>query len=130
MPVRAFSGAVALSAALLLFVSCASPRPTATPFPTPGPAPTGAAGAKPLVISRGPTPTAHPGSRPARTGQVKMKEDYWLLEAPRTDAQRLAPIGLVGRGPNWSAREEVEGWVRIDAGPFTGWAPLAVVEFQ
>ncbi len=58
-----------------------------------------------------------------------MAREFWLLEAPRPDAQRL-PIGLLGVGPIWDAREEVDGWVRIDAGPFTGWAPRDAVQFE
>jgi hypothetical protein len=57
-----------------------------------------------------------------------MLRDYWLLEAPRSDAARLE-VGLVGMGRTWTAKEQTSAWVRIDAGPFTGWAPLDAVEF-
>lgn len=120
---------------LLLAVAttaCAAPAPTATPLPTPGaPAPSGMQpppGFKPVVVRRGSTPTPVAGSRPPRTPKVKLKREYWLLEAPRSDAQRLE-VGLLGAGPHWDAKEETDTWVRIDAGPFTGWAPIDVVEF-
>ena len=58
-----------------------------------------------------------------------MRQEYWLLEAPRSDSQRL-PVGLIGTERVWTAKEEVDGWVRIDAGPFTGWAPASLVDFQ
>jgi hypothetical protein len=70
-----------------------------------------------------------PGSRPPTSTKVTMREQYWLLELPRDDAQRL-PIGLIGTGREWDAKEMVGGWVRIDAGPFTGWAPTSVVTFN
>jgi hypothetical protein len=80
-------------------------------------------------VRRGPTPTAVPGSHAPEAPQVRMRREYWLLEAPRADAQRVSPVGLVGVGPTWRAEEEVSGWVRIDAGPFTGWAPTDAIEF-
>jgi hypothetical protein len=103
----------------------AAPRPTATRLPPPGPAP---ADLKPIAVTRGPSPTPVPGSRPPRAARVRMRQEYWLLEAPRPDAQRLR-VGLLGTARDWEAREEVDGWVRIDAGPFTGWAPESTVEF-
>jgi hypothetical protein len=113
----------------LVLVGCGGPLPTPTRLPTPGPAPGPPPGFKPVVVQRGPTPTPVAGSQAPRSTKVKMRRDYWLLEAPRPDAQRL-PIGLVGVGPAWDAKEEASGWVRIDAGPFTGWAPVDAVEFQ
>jgi hypothetical protein len=129
------AGAVALVGASLL-AACAAPlRPTATPFPTAGPAPSGPApgggpppGMREVVLPRGPTPTAVPGSRPPETPLVKMRRQYWLLVAPQAGAARLE-VGLVGGERTWTVKEEVDGWVRIDAGPFTGWAPRDAVDF-
>jgi hypothetical protein len=119
-------GGLAVGLAIVIAGCAAPPRPTATPLPTPGPAPPGA---KPVFIQRRPTPTAVPGSRPPRAATLKLRQEYWLVEAPRADAQRL-PVGLLGTQPTWAAKEEVDGWVRIDAGPFTGWAPSNLVEWQ
>jgi hypothetical protein len=127
--------ALALAAALLS--ACAAPlRPTATPVPTAGPAPKSgpaASGGPPpgmqqVVVNRGATPTAVPGSRAPEAQVVKMRRQFWLLEAPQPSAARL-PVGLVGGERTWDVKEQVEGWVRIDAGPFTGWAPVDAVEF-
>lgn len=58
-----------------------------------------------------------------------MRREFWALAAPRADAQRVQPIGLLSPGRTWDAKEQVDGWVRIDAGPFTGWVPIDAVEF-
>ncbi|TAK22304.1 MAG: hypothetical protein EPO26_11425 [Chloroflexota bacterium] len=116
----------------LLVAACAPVGPTATPMPTPFVARPGVAAPpqKPIVVNRGATPTRVAGGFTPRGSKVRVKADYWLLEAPRADAQRLPQIGLVGVGRTWDAKEQTpSGWVRIDAGPFTGWAPLDVIEF-
>ena len=106
-------------------ISCAPIPPTPTPLPAPQPPSAG----KAVVVRRGPTPTAVPGGRPLPNVKVRMRREYWLLEAPRGDARRLE-IGLVGMGRPWDAVEETDTWVRIDAGPFTGWAPRDAVELE
>ena len=117
--------AAALAAALVSAACLAPVAPTPTPLPAPGAPP----GAKPVFIPRQPSPTAVPGSRPPRSATVRLKQEYWLLEAPNEGAQRL-PVGLIGTGRTWPAKEEANGWVRIDAGPFTGWAPVSVVDYE
>ena len=125
--------------ALSANVACgvAELRPTPTHLPTPGPAPTALAPFVPKAVptipdvlpTRGATPTAWPGARPARSRAVRMIRQVWLLEAPRADAPRVLPVGAIAPGVDAMAVEEAEGWVRIDPGPFTGWAPVDTVEF-
>jgi hypothetical protein len=134
---RILAGIIGCLTIGLGLVGCApvESRRASVGLPTPGPPPAGASaqvnpppGIQAVTVRRGPTPTPVQGSRPPPSSKVKMKREFWLLEGPRVDAQRL-PIGLVGQDRTWDVKEETDGWVRIDAGPFTGWAPRDAVEF-
>jgi hypothetical protein len=139
---RAVGRFAAFAAVGLLCLGCGAleVRPTETPLPTPGIAPVkvevelapirDAPPAPEVLPTRGPTPTAWPGTTAPPTRKVRLVQQVWLVEEPRADATRVLPIGAIAGGVEAEAIEVVGGWVRIDPGPFTGWAPLEAVQFE
>jgi hypothetical protein len=131
-------GAFAAVALLCLGCGALEVRPTETPLPTPGIAPVQVdikpisdAPPPPEVLpTRGPTPTRWAGATPPEARKVRLVRQVWLLVEPRADAGRVLPVGAIAPGVEAEAVEVVEGWVRIDPGPFTGWAPLDAVRFE